>query len=282
MSPNPIKLRLCVKNKGDNLFVRLGEGTVKNLVGDDHVTAFLPLSITFAQTTVYASWNGGISEHDDSIQIPTNLLPDLSPLPSMVEVRMLTTIQSCQKVHVEPVSTEDWELLQCDSEFLQEGGFLQQVSVVYTKQRLCLKLENDWVELLVNRIETLSNDEKKIDYGLLRQDTEVIIAPRVRDTKDSVDWSPPQTLIPSQDDWVEAMLDLHKTIEIDPFSVSPGCVLVNDKIWNSNFSWALLKTTNLQNEQKRLVHVIPHESVPEGNAGKAYSAQSLVIARFHR
>lgn len=255
--PLSIKLRVRVKDEEDNIFVRLSSRVLKDLLGDDPDNSFLPLSISFGDTTVYASWNGGISQ-DDAIEVPSLL----STLPSMVEVKLLESIVPCAKVHVEPISAKDWELLQCDSEILQKGGFLHQVSVVYSDQRLCLKLESDWVELLVNRIE--ASHKQKIVYGLLRQDTEVIIAPRTRETNDVVDWSPLQTLIPSQGDWDEAMLHLHKRMQLEPFSVAPGCVLVNETIWNSNYSWALLEPFN--ENHKRLVQVICNKSVPEGNA----------------
>lgn len=172
---------------------------------------------------------------------------------------------------MEPASAKDWELIQCDSEFLQQGGFLRQISVVYSKQHLRLRLmANDWVELLVQKIESVEA-VSEIQYGLLREDTEVIIAPRKRETKDGVDWSPPQKLIPSQDDWDEAMLNLHKIMKVEPpLSVVPGCVLVNDAIWNSKeYSWALLEaSTKSQEQNKRLVRVICHKSVSQGNAGK--------------
>ncbi|CAJ1961407.1 unnamed protein product [Cylindrotheca closterium] len=265
----PFSIKLRLKEERDNLFVRLSERTVKDLLDDASASSFLPLAIALCDTTVYTSWNGGISEYDDTIEIPSFLLSGLSPLPTMVEVKLLTSISPCTKVHVEPVSANDWELLQCDSAVLQRGGFLQQVSVVYSKQHLHLKMDNDWVELLVGRIESSNDDDEKIVFGLLRQDTEVIIAPRTREKKDIVDWSPPQTLIPSQDDWNEAMLQLHKTMELEPLSLAPGCVLVNEMMWNSKYSWATVEPCSnkaQKEDQKRLVRVICNKSVPEGNA----------------
>lgn len=59
----PLSIKLRVKDEKDNLFVRLSERIVRDLLGDDHVSSFLPLSISFGDTTVYTSWNGGISEY---------------------------------------------------------------------------------------------------------------------------------------------------------------------------------------------------------------------------
>ena len=153
---------------------------------------------------------------------------------------------------------------------------MRQISVVYSKQRLRLKMENDdWVELLVNKIESSSETDETITYGLLRQDTEVIVAPRKRDANDIVDWSPPQKLLPSQNDWDEPMLQLHKMMEVEPpLAVSPGCVFVNEAIWNSDYSWALLEPSSTTEEGKRrLVQVICDKSIPQGNAGKLVAVQ---------
>lgn len=64
--PRSIKLRVRVKDDQDNLFVRLGGRVLKDLLGDDPDNSFLPLSISFGDTTVYASWNGGISQDGKS------------------------------------------------------------------------------------------------------------------------------------------------------------------------------------------------------------------------
>lgn len=197
----------------------------------------------------------------------------------MVKVSRIPLILPCLKVHVEPLSAKDWELLQCDSDFLQEGGFLRQLSVVYSKQHLRLRLENnDWVELLVNKIESPSSDGEIITCGLLRQDTEVIIQPRKRDSNDAIDWTSPQRLIPSQGDWNDAMLNLHQTMNVEPLYLPPGCILVNEAIWNSNYSWALLEPasdTTKQEDKKRIVRVIWNQSITPGNAGK------LGCVQFH-
>ncbi|KAL3930148.1 MAG: hypothetical protein SGBAC_011885 [Bacillariaceae sp.] len=60
------------------------------------------------------------------------------------------------------------------------------------------------------------------------------------------------------------MLSLHKTMQLEPFAVAPGSVLVNETIWNSSYSWAVLEPCN--EDQKRLVRVTCNKSVPKGNA----------------
>ena len=43
---------------------------------------------------------------------------------------------------VEPVTVEDWELLQLDAAWLEGGGLLRQVSLVYPNQVVPLRLSN--------------------------------------------------------------------------------------------------------------------------------------------
>lgn len=65
-------ITLRIKDEQDNLFVRLSQRTLQQLLADeyDNSISFLPLSISFdGNVTVYASWNGGICEYDGESMI---------------------------------------------------------------------------------------------------------------------------------------------------------------------------------------------------------------------
>jgi hypothetical protein len=115
-----------------------------------------------------------------------------------------------------------------------------------------------------------SSMEQTSTFGLLLQDTELIISPKLREATDIVDWSEPQRLMPSQDDWNHAMLDLHVLVNAPTFSVSLACVLVHESLWNQRYEWALLAPDddNLEQANKRLVQVISHSLIPKGQAGR--------------
>jgi hypothetical protein len=118
-------------------------------------------------------------------------------LPSVVTVQAHSEIPVCTKLLVEPVSVEDWELLEVHSQELELGGLLQQVSVVFANQRLSLQLERDSVEVVVK--ETFTMEESSIwpttreceapPCVLLVQDTEVIVEPKPRPPSER--WSTP-------------------------------------------------------------------------------------------
>jgi Peroxisome biogenesis factor 1, N-terminal len=59
---------------------------------------------------------------------------------STVYVKALPHIATASELFVEPVTTEDWEMLQLDAVSLEEGRFLQQISVVFKDQKLDLWL----------------------------------------------------------------------------------------------------------------------------------------------
>jgi Peroxisome biogenesis factor 1, N-terminal len=57
-----------------------------------------------------------------------------------VSVKALEYIQCASELFVEPVTVDDWEMLELDAVSLEAGTFLQQISVVYTDQIFDLRL----------------------------------------------------------------------------------------------------------------------------------------------
>lgn len=193
-----------------------------------------------------------------------------------MNVQVLSCIPRCTRVYVEPMKACDWELLETYADALESGLLLQQVSVVYKKQRLTLSLNRDKIEVLIQSISTSKEGEGSDNcedsvYGLLLQDTEVIISPKLRTSSAVVDWTPPQRLIPCQNDWNDTMIDLQALSKV-PLSVTvpPVCVIVNEAIWVTGFEWAILESSNndCQETKRRLVRVLTNSKVPKGEAGR--------------
>jgi hypothetical protein len=195
----------------------------------------------------------------------------------VVTVQAHAQIPVCTKLLVEPVSVEDWELLEVHSQELELGGLLQQVSVVFANQRLSLKLNRDSVQVVVK--ETFTTEESSIwptthqeeweapPCVLLVQDTEVIVEPKPRPPSEQ--WStPPLRLIPCQEDWSDGMLNLARRAIITSLVVPPGCVLVNPTCWKSDNEWAMIVLESRQ-DQMPLVRVMTSPLVPEHDTGRS-------------
>eukprot|EP00977_Amphora_coffeiformis_P021796 scaffold9936_cov156-Amphora_coffeaeformis.AAC.3 len=116
-----------------------------------HVTSgieFLPLKIrnTSDDTVVYASYNGGDTD-DENVWLPDHILSEASD----VWIRAVPQVKAAKEVTVEALSAEDWTRIQHYSEWLEDGGFLRQVSLVYAGQEIRVHLPDDsvvWVRTL--------------------------------------------------------------------------------------------------------------------------------------
>ena len=72
------------------------------------------------------------------IELPSSLLPLGVKNDDFVEVEAISSIVDATVIHVEPLSWEDWELLEASAEFLEGGALLQQISVVFPEQKIPL------------------------------------------------------------------------------------------------------------------------------------------------
>lgn len=327
MPPLTKKLRLIVREEGiaDNLFVRLSSAIALDLFSlarrqsSDDVCAlyptesgdswtlsngefsvcalFLPLCISFGDNiTIFASYNGGTcvsSSEQDVIEVPRSMLSVISNhIPEFVTVHPLSRVGYGMRVLVEPATVEDWELLEIYSDFMEKGGLLSQVSVIYPKQQLTIRIDgNDRVKIRVKEITTLSSLNlgnvassvwpdissegstfgKRTQDGsslpqcvLLIEDTEMIVEPKTRQRKKNVPWLHPFRLIPSDFDWGSSFKNLSKITGRSSFYVDPGCVLVNTEQWPFESEWAQLRPEN--SDQMRVVRVMNSSRVPRHNA----------------
>ena len=60
--------------------------------------------------------------------------------PSTAQVKALPKVKNARQIEIEPINDSDWELMDCFSTYLEDGGLLQQVSIVFPNQKLALKL----------------------------------------------------------------------------------------------------------------------------------------------
>lgn len=245
------QLRLCCRTGGRNLFARVSpkiarvlwqdardavvrapsgrDGTGWNLSSDplppfesggDSGVEFLPLEITLQDgSKIYTSYNGGSIEDTGSIELPDNGLPD-EFVGGMVSLVALPFISDVDHLAVEPVTTNDWELVELYSEFLENGSLLNQISVVYPGQILRLFVGgNNYVYLRV--------DPDLPDCYRLLADTEIIVVPKPRRKVSSP--SPPLRLVGTFNDWSHAMTQLAAASDISLLKVSPGTMLIHPK-----------------------------------------------------
>jgi len=117
---------------------------------------FLPLEIVLQQQdidntntndddsciAIYASYNGGapstkvIGYNHDIIELPIDIHPSLESVfnstsePVIVSVRPLSNVPIAERVTFEPLSIQDWELIEMEANLLEDGGLLNQITIV--------------------------------------------------------------------------------------------------------------------------------------------------------
>lgn len=87
-----------------------------------------------------------LGKNENIIEIPLDLHPSLSSIfnslsePPMVSVRPLSDVPVAERVIFEPLTTSDWELIEMEASMLENGGLLNQVTVVFPGQTFPLYL----------------------------------------------------------------------------------------------------------------------------------------------
>lgn len=109
----------------------------------DDVSAFLSI---FGISNLLHYFNIGYDE--DVIELPLDLHPSLASAfnttsePIKVSVRPLLDVPIAEQVIFEPLSTSDWELIEMEASLLEDGGLLNQVTIVYPGQVFPLRLSS--------------------------------------------------------------------------------------------------------------------------------------------
>jgi len=98
--------------------------------------------------TIYASYNGGSPSavgvgsrnYENIIELPLDLHPSLQSAfnstsePIFASVRVLTNVPIAERVTFEPLCVSDWEMIEMESTLLEDGGLLNQITVVSPNQ----------------------------------------------------------------------------------------------------------------------------------------------------
>lgn len=171
---------------------------MKNILCYSHLFRF--------STTHLSRCNSTSEQQGSAIELDQHLLPDsisASASSLNVDVRPLSVIYNAGTVHLEPLSANDWELLEIHADELESGSLLSQVCVIYPNQRLPIRLgrygDIAWVKVLAIGFERLGLDiesdsdsefsydgfndlSEKLCHDCLRlvANTEIVIAPKMR------------------------------------------------------------------------------------------------------
>jgi SpoVK/Ycf46/Vps4 family AAA+-type ATPase len=87
-----------------------------------------------------------LGHDEDVIELPLDLHPSLASEfnttsePIKVSVRPLPNVPVAEQVIFEPLSTSDWELIEMEASVLEDGGLLNQITIVYPGQVFPLRL----------------------------------------------------------------------------------------------------------------------------------------------
>lgn len=151
----------------------------------------------------------------DCIEVAAGTVPENI---THVTVSVAPNLSDAVSVEVEPLTTSDWESLEVHAQVLEDGGLLQQVSVVYPQQVLLLKVAGS--EMAQVRVHTEAPCR-------LLANTEVHVRPKPRKRIQSLLLS----VMPSWDDYSAAMQRLARESdeEYKQIRVPPCTALVHPR-----------------------------------------------------
>jgi hypothetical protein len=159
-----------------------------------------------------------------------------------VDVLPLPFIYSAESIHLEPLSANDWELLEIHANDLESGSLLSQVCVIYPNQRLPIRLgrygDIAWVKVLGLGFERpgfdaesdsssssgwVNNSNEKLRHECLRlvANIEIVVVPKLRadgSTKRSCLPTCNLCVFPSNKDYsseMKELFDVSSDIHID-------------------------------------------------------------------
>ncbi|KAG1055850.1 hypothetical protein G6F43_002212 [Rhizopus delemar] len=145
------------------------------------------LEISIDAKKFYCGWSGDSSRplQPNSVFGPNAKLDVLEIDPQLgttmglqegqkVNVEFCRNVPECYTVNVEPLTEDDWEILELHAGYV-EDNLLSQVRAVYHNQVMCVWIHGKTlVKLVVGGI------EPKSDFAKLTNKTEVIVAPKTR------------------------------------------------------------------------------------------------------
>lgn len=222
--------------------------------------------------------------------------------PSRVLVEALPFVRNADQVFMEPLSVEDWELLETYAEDLEAGDLLQQISIVYPDQVVPLQVEPGVlanVRVLATSFGTHPHDANDVNMDppcccmRLVADTEVVISPKPAVTLTE----PVLRVLASFEEYSEVMQDLASSLDHGSTQdrLQPCSVAVHPNTLSKTPGWiygaegsvvALLSRTDTvemddPSSASAVASVIPSTLVSEDAIGKflflIYSRQALAV-----
>lgn len=167
------------------------------------------------------------------MELPACLIPEGFSECSEVQVAALASIQDADTLKVEPLTCEDWELLETAAEFLEDGALLRQVSVVYSAQTIPLWVGGHdfaWIRILPENFHHRSsvwpgsNNNQSSCLRLVR-DIRVVVAPKAR-RKHEPRSCTPLRVFPTKEDYSTPMNQLAAVLGKEQVSTTPGTILL--------------------------------------------------------
>ncbi|CAN0135334.1 unnamed protein product [Ectocarpus sp. 8 AP-2014] len=192
--------------KTKNCFVNIPAHVARGLDGASEGAVILRLSwdgaVTEAAATTtpswaFASWNGGVSDaQSGAIEVPLALAQVLGLAAALDADSYLSVaaepagyVPTASRVCLEPLSCDDWEILEANAEHL-EGHMLTQVCVAYTGQVMPIWVHNtSLISLQVVSVET-PGGAPAAGCVRLTADTEVAVSPKPRHRRRSREGEP--------------------------------------------------------------------------------------------
>jgi hypothetical protein len=207
--------------------------------------------------------------------------------PAKANLSVLSAVKNATDLHVEPLSVDDWVLLEANAEWLEQGGLLQQVSLVYPGQILTLCAGGrDVVRVRVASSNFASKQSlwpgDDDDTGVssthkclrLVADTQVIVAPKTKAGEQTRDTAK-LTIVPAINDYSESILELAGLLSVSLTDAAPCCAVVHPE----TFSRALGLSDTSQTAFA-IVHIVNDDDT-ESSAETSRTAIARVSASEH-
>lgn len=205
---------------------------------------------------------------------------------SEVEVSALSTIDDAEQILVEPVTDDDWRLIESSAAWLEEGGLLRQLSVVYPGQIVTTRLERNVTasfrvlpDSFRGPLCVWSDSEPLRPCLRLAADTRVVVKPRAaKSTQRSADLA--LRVLPSLEDYSVAARELAQRLEVNVVSVAQFSAAVHptvalnlhDSDDSNEFLASITCSSSIQQRlstSEAIIWVSSSEFVPVDRIGKS-------------
>eukprot|EP00026_Physarum_polycephalum_P000498 Phypoly_transcript_00499.p1 GENE.Phypoly_transcript_00499~~Phypoly_transcript_00499.p1 ORF type:complete len:1191 (-),score=146.73 Phypoly_transcript_00499:406-3978(-) len=188
LSPTrPMLLHVVLKHV-PNCYACLPPFLLKNIIEASN-GAFVALEVSWTDHSdhesprkkIFLGWSGEASTQRDTIEISSHFAVALSLHEGQtVDVQPRINVLDADRIHVEPVSPDDWEILELNQQYLEEQ-FINQVNVLFEKEVIPLWVHQQTIiNLRIVKIEPPIPPGSKTPCVRLSNQTEVVVAPKPR------------------------------------------------------------------------------------------------------